>query len=894
MKTYTQDELTRITALPSTLGRHIGQQFMGQPYHAHPWVLYMEREILAMLFRPGNEILIVSVPPQNGKLLTLSERLPTPSGWTTMGKVQVGDELIGADGRPCRVVGVSAVERRRVHRLVFDDGSTIDAGPEHQWTTFDNRERSAYGDGARRAGRPQSYEGPWWDWASPGSSRGGDSKSPSVRTTEELLESLRCEGGSKANHSIPNTHGLQLPDVDLPVDPWVLGYWLGNGARGTGTVTTGGRNGCDPDVLFVQPRTGGSARITGKHKATITVPGLITQLKSLGIAWTKEVPDPYMRASSDQRLALLRGLMDSDGTNEGVTRIGTSGSASFSSNDLHLANAVAELAVSLGAKVRRDSKRAKLNGVDHGEHFRVTFTPPFCPFSLPRKVDRWSPAENTGRGLNRHHRKIVDIQVLDEVAEMRCVEVDGPGHLYLAGAGMIPTHNSTYCSMLLPAWYLGNNPGHQVINVSYNEKQASKWGLRTLNLIRQFGGPLFGIGINSDSDSKSDWKLDNGFGGMMSAGISNITGNPGHLIIADDLIPNAEAANSPIIKRKIMDDWDDSLTTRFQENTKVLVVATRWSEDDPSGELITRSLAPEYEGFPVSTLNIKALAEPDPDELSEMSEEELAKWTDFLGRHYGEGLKGQHSQAFFERKRASTPIGRWMSLHQGTPTFSIGGMFPEEYWKFWCPPETPVDGAKALPEIVKKVRVWDIASSEGSGDWTVGTLLGRSRDNEIFVLARERFQHAPGGVEKKISLIAETDGHAVPIRIEQERSGAGITVVDFYKRHLPGYNVDGLRAEGDKESRATPYSIMQNDGKVYLPHGAPWAKEWIKEHSQMDGKGRRPKHDDQIDTAAYGVRFLISSGDSTLWDPSAIQVRPDMTQEQREDILAIRALLGAG
>ncbi len=76
MRRYTAEELTRITATPATLGYHIGEEFMGQPWRPHPWILHMEQKILAMLFRPGNEIIIVSVPPQNGKSTYCSMLLP--------------------------------------------------------------------------------------------------------------------------------------------------------------------------------------------------------------------------------------------------------------------------------------------------------------------------------------------------------------------------------------------------------------------------------------------------------------------------------------------------------------------------------------------------------------------------------------------------------------------------------------------------------------------------------------------------------------------------------------------------------------------------------------------------------------------------------------------------
>lgn len=461
----------------------------------------------------------------------------------------------------------------------------------------------------------------------------------------------------------------------------------------------------------------------------------------------------------------------------------------------------------------------------------------------------------------------------------------------------VPPQNgkSTYCSMLLPAWYIGRNPGHQVINVSYNEEQAAKWGLRTLNLLRRYGGPLFGVSVHPDARSAADWRMDNGFGGMLSAGIrGGLSGNPGHLIILDDTLKNADEANSPTIKRKNLEEWDDSVQSRFQENTKVLIVATRWAEDDLTGEIIARAKAPGYAGHPVNVLNLKAIAEPDPDEAKDLTPEEREAWRDVLGRRIGEGLAGQHSLRFFEQIRDSKPAGRWYAMYQGTPTYSAGGMFPEFSWSYWVHDDAVdfVEGDVRLPEMVKVVRVWDLASSPDGGDWTVGTKVGMDIRNRIFVLDRERFRHAPGGVEERVVAIAGSDGHGVTIRIEKERSGAGETVVDYYKRKLPGYDVDEVRAEGDKESRATPASIEQSKGNVYLPRGAWWLDEWRKEFQQMDGKGKRPKHDDQIDTLAYAVRYLIQSGVSQLWDVTQLADVEGLTDDEKMHILAVRAALG--
>lgn len=468
---------------------------------------------------------------------------------------------------------------------------------------------------------------------------------------------------------------------------------------------------------------------------------------------------------------------------------------------------------------------------------------------------------------------------------------------------------SSYCSMMLPAWYLGHHPGRQVLNISYSEEQASKWGERTRMLMKLWGDALFGVTLNSETDAKTNWALNDGFGGMISTGIrGGITGNPGHLILLDDTLKGREDANSPTIKKKNIEEWHDSITSRFQNDTKVLVVATRWCEDDLSGTILEESRKPGYKGYPVSEINIKAIAEPDIDERklldaldaelgleAEDPESHRAAWRDPLGRPEGETLPGQHNRRFFSLARASRPTSRWNALYQGRPGSDEDGMFPESKWRFWVyedydgrPPETAV-----LPDLIKTVRVWDLAASEDDGDWTVGTKIGRSRDDRFFILDVQRFRHAPGEVERLVKQTAEIDGYTVPVRFEKERSGAGITVVDHYKRELIGFDVDGIKAEGDKTARAMPYSSVQNQQRVHLPQGAEWIDRFTGNHAQMDGKGGLPRFDDEIDTAAYAVTFLLGSGASMIFDINDLgSTMEGMTDEEILNVMLTRQALG--
>ena len=228
---------------------------------------------------------------------------------------------------------------------------------------------------------------------------------------------------------------------------------------------------------------------------------------------------------------------------------------------------------------------------------------------------------------------------------------------------------TTFAGMWLPFWLVGMRPDDQGILCSYSDEYSTSWGLRVRNLVEQFGEELFGIGISKSQGTANNWKTTRGFGGMLSVGIGGgITGNPGHWIIIDDVIKNMEEAGSPATKRKHLEEWDGSISARFQEETKVVITATRWAEDDLSGEIIARSYMPEYEGVPVNVIRIKAIAEPDEDEELSMTPEQREAWRDPIGRRIGETLDGQHSRGFFLERRASVSPYVWSALYQATPS----------------------------------------------------------------------------------------------------------------------------------------------------------------------------------------------------------------------------------
>ena len=377
-----------------------------------------------------------------GKALATDTPLPTPTGWTTMGDVKVGDTLYDERGRPCRVTATFEVMHDRpCRRLEFGDGTSVIADIDHEWLTWDKPARKAFG----RARTPVA--------------------TPNVRTTAEIEATLAY--GKEINHSVPCC-GSIAGAGEMPMDPYALGYWLGNGSLGDPEIT------ChidDVDHVAAQFTAGGyGQRITirggAKNKACVIRFGQLERpsriaggaylraeigtflgdLRHIGVARRKHIPGVYLRARVPDREALLAGLMDSDG------HASQSGHVEFCSTNRILATQVMELIISLGHNAVMLESPAMLNGVDCGPRWRITWTPMHDRiFRMSRKKDRLRLPEKTGKQcFRRHHRHIVSVDPVDSVP-VRCITVDSPSSLFLCSRAMIPTHNTR--TIVEEAWW---------------------------------------------------------------------------------------------------------------------------------------------------------------------------------------------------------------------------------------------------------------------------------------------------------------------------------------------------------------------------------------------------------------------------------------------------------
>lgn len=368
--------------------------------------------------RLGDFTVITGIPG-HGKALALDTPIPTPKGFVRLGHLRAGDQIFDERGKPCRIQAITpTMFDRPCFRVVFRDGAEIIADADHQWlTTSEKARRSVLVQKVRRNGREETKP------------KGTDQRHkrtfPSVVTTRQIAGSLMSQG--KFNHHVPLCGPVDMPPRVLPINPWMLGAWLGDGTTSDGVITT-----ADAEIIQRIEVLGYSVR-RRTAKYTIGVTGLRVQLRAAGVLNNKHIPEQYLLGSIEQRKDLLCGLMDTDGT------CMKDRTCEFTSVKERLAFQVLDLALGLGLRATMITGRATIAGRDISAKYRVRFVADWPVFTMKRKVERQRLAQPLRLPPSR---VIVACEPVLSVP-VRCLQVDSPSKLFLAGAHYVPTHNSS-------------------------------------------------------------------------------------------------------------------------------------------------------------------------------------------------------------------------------------------------------------------------------------------------------------------------------------------------------------------------------------------------------------------------------------------------------------------
>jgi len=428
---------------------------------------------------------------------------------------------------------------------------------------------------------------------------------------------------------------------------------------------------------------------------------------------------------------------------------------------------------------------------------------------------RWFPYEH----LLFLNRKLVDVAA---------------GRIKRLIVSMPPRHGkSELVSRYFPAWYIGTFPDKRIILVSYEADFAATWGRKARDLLEEHGPSLFGIRVSGNSSAANRWDIEGHEGGMVTAGVNGpITGKGADIGIIDDPVKNDQEAMSVTYQERTYEWYKSTFRTRIQRDGAIILIMTRWHENDLAGKLLA---AQEAEGEKWEVVSLPALAEED----------------DPLGREFGQPLcPDLFSKDALESIKKAVGSYWWASLYQQRPSPAEGGIFKRNWWQYY----------RRLPDKFDEIiQSWDMTFKDTkTADYVVGQVWGRKGANKYLLdQVRDRMDF-PATIQAVRTLSAKWPQAKAKL-IEDKANGPA--VIATLKKEISG--LIPVEPQGSKESRAWAVSPEVEAGNVYLPDPsiAPWVHDFIEECAAFPNGA----NDDQVDAMTQALmRFNKQPGIQVL------------------------------
>lgn len=578
--------------------------------------------------------LIIDMPPRHQ--LRIDTPIPTTDGWKTMAEVREGDFVFSPSGAPVRVTGKSPIQEADLYEVVTSDGQIVECDGEHLWAVSWNHKPFVTMSAAEIAHKLDA-------------------------------EAWRAHGNLP---TLPPVAPVEYPERNLLVPPYVLGAWLGDGSATDGSMTTH-----PDDAAFMRARFEASGVPTTDVKAKMRfgTRHLRVKLRDIGVLHDKHIPQEYLTAHPAQRLALLQGLMDTDGT------VSKDGKCTFHNSNLRLMQDVQELVHSFGLKTQITRRQTHYKHHVSQPSYRLSFKMAGAA-SLPRKAERT-------RAMEGNWARSIDVRKTGRRGAVQCLKVANDDGLFLAGRGYVVTHNtkSEFASWLLPAWFFGNFPKKKIIQVSNTEALAAGFGRRVRNLLdvtgddgmteesRAYHEIFPNVRLAADSKAAANWHTSSG-GEYFAVGVNGkVTGKGADIAIVDD--PHSEqearqAESTPEIFDGVYEWYTSGIRQRLQPGGSIIIVVTRWSKRDLVGQVLRsmetaiKSGVPEdqYDNWDVLSL---------PAIIDEHTPTERSMWPGFWPLEE------------LQRTRNALPVAKWQAQYQQNPTSEGAAIIKRDSWRKW-------------------------------------------------------------------------------------------------------------------------------------------------------------------------------------------------------------------
>lgn len=447
--------------------------------------------------------------------------------------------------------------------------------------------------------------------------------------------------------------------------------------------------------------------------------------------------------------------------------------------------------------------------------------------------------------------------VLDLIHAELAALIDGDGPENALAVFCPPQEGkSEACSRRLPEWALSHDTKLRIAIVSYELDLAVRWGRAIRRDTRQYSDQLE-VSIRPDSSAAGRWETPQG-GGVYCVGIGgSLTGKPVDLLIIDDPVKDRAEAESEAMRKRAWDWWENVALPRLAGNAKVVLVQTRWHEDDLSGRIFSRPQTLTWR-----QVVIPAIATSPDDALGRVPGEEMPS---VRGRQPG----------YFHMMRAGMSNYVFSSIYQQNPTAAEGNFFRRAAFRYWRPLKAWSDGRERIDlegQVVTLADCWifatiDVAAStKTSADFTVCSVWAITLSGDLVLLDRRRAQVA-------------THDHFAMVRPLHARWRFQTAYVEkqFFSTTLvkdaraAGIPVAEVVADTDKVTRAIPAAGRVHAGRAWFPaetsgcqcgncKNGVWLDEWCDELASFP----TGSHDDQVDTLSYAARVQVAD-----WSPAA-------------------------
>ncbi len=368
------------------------------------------------------------------------------------------------------------------------------------------------------------------------------------------------------------------------------------------------------------------------------------------------------------------------------------------------------------------------------------------------------------------------------------------------------------------AWYLGRNPDHSIITASYGASLAVKFSRQSRNLLREYGPDLFGISVAQDSKAADAWGIEDHYGGLTSAGVGGpLTGKGCNILVVDDPHKDRAEANSATIRETVWDWYTNVAVTRLEPQGAIILIQTRWHEDDLAGRLLQAMRNDAGDQWEI--VNLPAFAEED----------------DLLGRAPGEALwPDEFDEDILDATRRRIGSRAFAALYQQRPQELEGGAFKAAWFSWYTSkdvrldPDTDTWTFRGQPLMI--YQGIDLATTEktASDEFALVT-IGVTPTQDVVVLDILAKQIDPG---EQARVIAEAYQDWLPLKVVIEDNGGQKYLVSEVKRwHLqhpedPRIPVKAVTNTQDKYARITRLAPFVEDGGLYLRAAIPTEEGW--------------------------------------------------------------------